>query len=175
MRKQAKEIAYKAIAFINENIAEFKDFEGKKFLPYTFPYWWKKYKSKLEKKLKRTRKTKKPIEKFKEKAIGQFQQNAHRVTLADSGLMLASMVPIKIEENQQNEISITIGFKQKEASERAIYHNFSGAGKNRKLRRFLGISREQTDELAEYSASLFEKDADFVKKVLENKLFKIES
>lgn len=168
--KNAKLIAYKAIEMMNKNIADRKDASGKPFTPYSFSYWWQKFKAKKYKRLADVSKTEKPLNRFKSQAIAEYNQDKKNVTLADSGLMLASLAPVEVKENANNEIEITIGFKNKEAAERAFYHNYSGAGKKRVARKFLGLQKKQEAELCTTAAELLSSDSDFVKRILQKKL-----
>jgi len=71
---------------------------------------------------------------WKEKKYPQYKG---KVNLTMTGNMLRSLVVILAGDN-----TIRIGFENEEASQLAYYHNISGAGRGRVLRRFLGISDE---------------------------------
>lgn len=60
------------------------------------------------------------------------------VNLTLTGNMLSAMQP-----NVNSDGSVEIGFANSEAAELAFYHNISGAGRSRVLRRFLGLQPQQ--------------------------------
>jgi len=59
-----------------------------------------------------------------------------------TGKMLKSMSVLKINDNEA-----IIGFTDEENAKKAYWLNVSGAGKNRKLWKFLGVSKEQETDL----------------------------
>ena len=48
--------------------------------------------------------------------------------------------------------SATIGFTNKEAAEKAYYHNVAGAGKRKAIRKFLGITNDQEKMIVKMAA-----------------------
>jgi len=74
----------------------------------------------------------------------RFPQHGGKVNLHYSGTMMGSLAVIGEDAN-----SITIGFTTKEAAERAYYHIVSGAGKSKVKRDFLGITKDQLEEVTQ--------------------------
>ncbi len=147
-------IGTKAIEFINNNIDNRVDFDGKPFEPYSFDYWFYRYKRKRYsgKKL-RSKKGKASWKKFLTAARSEWDTKKNDVTLIDTNNMLAALDVISTSNNE-----IKIGFRDQEAAKKAFYHNVSGAGKSRTLRRFLGLQPAQIEELEMYAGDLISND-----------------
>lgn len=67
-----------------------------------------------------------------------------QVDLVGQNLMLNSMGVLKVEDG-----AVVIGFRNKEAAERAFYHNVQGAGPSRTIRKFLGLTEEKYKQALE--------------------------
>lgn len=70
--------------------------------------------------------------------------------LQDTGAMMRNMSVIR-----HDEYSATIGFLSPKEAQKALWLNVLGAGKSRKVWKFLGITREQQQALAEHAARLY--------------------
>ena len=66
---------------------------------------------------------------------------AEKPDLTVLGLMLANLSVVDTSDNK-----IVIGFDDPEAARIAYYHNISGAGKSRVLRKFLGLQEKQWED-----------------------------
>lgn len=64
-----------------------------------------------------------------------------RVNLTLTGNMLSALTHVPGEANQ-----VVVGFSNSQAAELAYYHNISGAGRGRVLRRFLGLRDDQLED-----------------------------
>lgn len=147
-------IGTKAVAFIYENIDNRIDSNGKPFEPYSFNYWFYKYRRKRYKGKKlRTKQGKKKWQQFLIASRSEWETEKNNVTLSDTNSMLTTLDVISASNNE-----IKIGFRDQEAAKKAFYHNVSGAGKGRTLRRFLGLQPAQIEELEVYAGDLISKD-----------------
>lgn len=147
-------IGTKAVAFIYENIDNRVDSNGKPFEPYSFNYWFYKYRRKRYKGKKlRTKQGKKKWQQFLIASRSEWETEKNNITLSDTNSMLAALDVISASNNE-----IKIGFRDQEAAKKAFYHNVSGAGKGRTLRRFLGLQPAQIEELEVYAGDLISKD-----------------
>lgn len=146
-------IGMKICELIIRNADEGIDINGKKFAPFSFSYWFaKKYKKKSKSK------TKKGKSRYLKQAESAFATEKNNVFLTQSGAMLAAIDVVKIDEKTSE---ITIGFNDKNASKIAFYHNVSGAGKGRVIRRFFGVKKADEDELYSYAVEQLAKDENF--------------
>ncbi len=147
-------IGTKAVAFIYENIDNRIDSTGKPFAPYSFNYWFYKYRRRRYKGKKlRTKQGKKKWQQFLIASRSEWETEKNNVTLSDTNSMLTALDVIGASNNE-----IQIGFRDQEAAKKAFYHNVSGAGKGRTLRRFLGLQPSQIEELEVYAGDLISKD-----------------
>lgn len=147
-------IGTKAVAFIYENIDNRVDSNGKPFEPYSFNYWFYKYRRRRYKGKKlRTKQGKKKWKQFLIASRSEWETEKNNVTLSDTNSMLTALDTISASNNE-----IKIGFRDQEAAKKAFYHNISGAGKGRTLRRFLGLQPAQIEELEVYAGDLISKD-----------------
>jgi len=147
-------IGTKAVAFIYENIDNRIDSNGKPFEPYSFNYWFYKYRRRRYKGKKlRTKQGKKKWQQFLIASRSEWETEKNNVTLSDTNSMLTALNIIGASNNE-----IKIGFRDQEAAKKAFYHNVSGAGKGRTLRRFLGLQPAQIEELEVYAGDLISKD-----------------
>lgn len=69
--------------------------------------------------------------------------------LTDRGTMLRNLKPLTITAQY-----FSIGFTDAVQLKKALWFNVMGVGKSKKLWRFLGLRKEQEQELAEYASSL---------------------
>lgn len=167
MKKLFETIGVVALSFIEENIQKGKDYEGKKYSYSTKPFW-RPWAPDIQKKLggklgegtfyktvfsKRTGVTGLLI-------LGGYKEYKHKVYpnaadkyLTATGKMLRSM-NVKSTENEA-----VIGFADAEESQKAYWLNISGAGKSRKLWKFLGITKQQEDKLAKMVSDEYAKIA----------------
>jgi hypothetical protein len=72
----------------------------------------------------------------------KYPQDAGKVNLTLTGNMLRGFHPIKAESN-----SIILGFEDASQSTLAYYHDQSGAGRSRVLRKFLGLHDKQYQDV----------------------------
>ena len=151
-------IGAKVIELILANAASKIDLNGEPFAPYSFGYYLKKKYKKRSK-----AKSKKGKAKFLQDAKNAYESGKNNVTLVTSGAMLNSISVINIDEEARN---ITIGFEDAEAAKVAFYHNISGAGKGRILRRFFGVKKGGEAELFAYATEILSKDLNFAVDVL---------
>jgi len=68
----------------------------------------------------------------------RYPQDRGKVNLTAKGTMLQALNTVKAMDNE-----ITIGFDDEEQARIAYYHNISGAGRGRVIRKFLGLREEQ--------------------------------
>ncbi len=69
--------------------------------------------------------------------------------LTDRGTMLRNLKVIETTAD-----TMTVGFSDAVQLKKALWFNVMGVGKGKKLWKFLGLRKEQEEELAEYAASL---------------------
>ena len=153
-------IGTKAVAFIYENIDNRVDSNGKPFEPYSFNYWFYKYRRRRYKGKKlRTKQGKKKWQQFLIASRSEWETEKNNVTLSDTNSMLTALDVISVSTSSFSYLpEIKIGFRDQEAAKKAFYHNVSGAGKGRTLRRFLGLQPAQIEELEVYAGDLIGKD-----------------
>ncbi len=156
-------IGGKAVEFIQQNLDASIDVDSKQFETLSFQYWFYRYKRrKYRGKYLRGKKSAK-WQAFKSAAYSEWGSAGKKVTLTSTGAMRASLSPISSDGN-----SVTIGFLDAESARIAFYHNVSGAGKGRIIRKFMGLHKEQEDELAGYAADLISKDKIFIAGLLKS-------
>lgn len=153
----------RAIELIKEQIAEGIDIEGKPYRYSTRPFarpvsgipGWGKIKNSLLKskeiKLFRTKEGKLWVR--VEGGYRRFREFTGRKPDGDflqySGKMLAALSSSPKSPNK-----IILGFSTARASEIAFYLNVSGAGRSRRLWRFLGLTKENEQRLADEISAL---------------------
>ena len=106
--------------------------------------------------------------KFKEKFYPQSVNNY----LTASGKMLRDMNILKTSDNSEGSCGeIIIGFTDVRNSQIAFYLNVSGAGRGRKLWKFLGLSQKQIEELSvKYQSHITKEIAqNLIKNILSNR------
>lgn len=151
------QIGNKAVELIQQNLDAYTDADGRQFEPLTFQYWFYRYKRKKYRgKYLRGKKASK-WQAFKNAAYSEWGSAGKKVTLTSTGAMRASISPIASDET-----SVTVGFLNEESARTAFYHNVSGAGKGRVIRKFMGLQTEQEEELAEYASDLISNDKVFI-------------
>lgn len=146
-------IGYKIIEFINDQIKQGYDIDGKKYSYSTNPFWMPY--------------SKKVVQKFGKKQQGKlykitnrggklgliilggyksYREKFNRATDSDflqfTGNLLSSIDIINSDGN-----SVEVGFNNKKAMELAYYMNVSGVGRSRKLWKFFGLSKENLEKL----------------------------
>ncbi len=86
-------------------------------------------------------------ESFLVKDYGRFKEviYGHRKFLVATGAMLQNMQITRIDPATGE---VAIGFPDPEQEQKAYWLNVAGAGRSRRLWRFLGITREQEEQLA---------------------------
>ena len=149
--------AFRAIELINEQIEQGVDFNGKPYAystkPFVMPYGRLPGGKSVRKALEKSGR----IQSFKTKGGalwvrvpgGYADLRAMRGRsntgdfLQDTGAMLADLQPIKTTDTEA-----VIGFRDRKQAEKAYYLNVSGAGKSRRLWRFLGLTAENRQKLA---------------------------
>lgn len=147
-------IGAKVIEFIVSNVEQKTDLNGKPFMPYSLGYWLrKKYKKKSKAKSKSGK------AKFIATAKAAWEGDKANVNLIYSGAMLAAL---KITNIDKANNVITIGFSDGEAAKVAFYHNVSGAGKGRIIRRFFGVKKGDEAELHRFAGQVLGADKEFI-------------
>lgn len=153
MNKLLLTAALKVVAYIEENIKAGIDYEGNKF-QYSQKPFYRPFSESIYKKLGKSNKGKLyEIVTSKNGKKGmiilgydQYKKymspNTYNTYLTYTGSMLRSLTLIKIDNNQA-----IIGFTNRSDAEKAYYLNVSGAGKSRKLWKFLGITTKQKEIL----------------------------
>lgn len=160
-----QDIGDKAVFYIQQNIDKSEDYNGKKFEPLSFQYWFYRYMRKKYKGKNIRGKGKRKWESFKTVAQNEFIGERQKVKLTATGAMRAALSTI---ETNDKDLTIKIGFIDTESAEKAWYHNFSGAGRGRVLRKFLGLQTEQKQDLTEYAAQLLSKNDVFLAGIIKN-------
>ena len=94
------------------------------------------------------------------KAVQAWEGKKKLVTLTDTGNMLSALTVI---DSNESDGTVTIGFSNAEAADIAYFHNVSGAGKGRALRKFLGLTPDQSKELMKEAGLLLLKDQIFIR------------
>ena len=153
--KILKQLGFEVINFINDNIEAVIDVNNKPFEPYSLGYFIKKkYKKKSR------AKTKKARQNAYEKAVAAWQGKGKDVNLTSTGAMLSALSVIAVDEGAG---TLTIGFNTSEAANLAYYHNVSGAGAGRVLRKFMGLTDEQRKVIMKKAGLLLMKDQVFIR------------
>ena len=169
-REILTELARKALEMTHAQIASGKDIDGNPYSYSTRPFVRPAGKSGIPASdLKRLEKSGE-ISLFKSKQSGKLWMMVHggykslRTLagrnpegdfLAGTGNMLASMT-----SRPQGDNSVVMGFANQRSAEKAFYLNVAGAGKGRKLWRFMGLTKENIDLIAdEFGKKIMESDA----------------
>lgn len=146
-------IGNEALAMIEENVRKGVDTDGKAFKYGEKPFW-RPYDKRIIAKLggKSGAGTFYKIVKSNNKLgmiiLGGYRRYKEKVAgkplkfLSLSGQMMRNL---NVVSSRQGET--IIGFPDKEQAEKAFYLNVSGAGKSRKLWKFMGLRKEQIEEL----------------------------
>ena len=156
-QKLLSDIGLTALAMIEQNIAQGIDIEGKKFA-YSEKPFYRPYSKAVQKKLGGKSGQGKFYEiitrqngKLGMIILGGYKQYKEKVNptakndfLTFSGKMLRNLKIIKTENNQ-----VIIGFTDPIQAKKAFWLNVSGAGRGRKLWKFLGLRKEQWKKLSE--------------------------
>jgi len=151
-------VGNKAIDFIQDNIDKNIDYEGNAFQPYSFSYWLSKYQKRYVGQKKRKGKQTKAFGLYMGSAKREFARD-NNVNLTKTGAMRASLSVIEYKEAAK---TIVIGFVDQESAQKAYWHNVSGAGKGRVLRKFMGLRPAQEQDLADYAGEQLSKDTVFI-------------
>jgi hypothetical protein len=151
-------VGNKAVDFIQDNIDKNIDYEGNAFQPYSFGYWLSKYKKRYA--------GRKMVKGKQSKAFATYMNSAKsewagdkKVNLTKTGAMRASLSVIEYKESAK---TIVIGFVDQESAQKAYWHNVSGAGKGKVLRKFMGLRPAQEQDLADYAGEQLSKDTVFI-------------
>jgi hypothetical protein len=151
----------KVIELINDQVKDYLDEDGKPFIPYSYSYFVKKFR------LKSTAKTKGGKSKAEAKFDAAWGAGKNKVNMTRSGNMLSAMSPINPNDES---LTAKIGFVNQEAATIAFYHNVSGAGRSRVIRRFFGLSPKSMLILTDYIKNQMGADYDGVIAALVEKL-----
>ncbi|APF16980.1 hypothetical protein Calab_1517 [Caldithrix abyssi DSM 13497] len=155
-QKLLTDIGVTVLAMIEQNIAQGVDVHGQKFA-YSEKPFYRPYDPQIVKKLGGKSGKGKFYEIVKSKSTGklgmiilggykQYKQKVNPQAANDfltfSGKMLRNLKIIKAENNQ-----VIIGFTDPIQAQKAFWLNISGAGRSRKLWKFLGLRKEQWEQL----------------------------
>jgi hypothetical protein len=162
MKNINSKIGQRAVLLIREQIERGKDYEGKSYKysnkPFVMPMSGK-YRDKI--------KNNENISIFKTKAgklwyyVGGGYED-YRATIGkdpkgdflnSTGEMLGAMT------YKATDVGVDIVFRSERASKLAYYMNYSGVGKSRRLWKFLGLTPQNEDLLAEEAALLYTEEA----------------
>lgn len=156
MANALRNIGDEAVRLIRQGIDDKISPDGSAYADYSFEYWFAKYKRKRSNIGKNQGKVRgkkaKAWERLKAAAYSEWL-SASGATLIDTGAMAASLSIIAI-----GGMEIKIGFSDTESARKAFYHNISGSGQSRVLRRFMGLSDSQSQELSDYAAQQISTD-----------------
>lgn len=145
-------IGNKAVNMILDNIKNKIDDKGNEFAPYSFPYWVWKYKRntiKYKKILKKNYRNWNAINFALKGEFGaEYEIKKKNVDMFLSGSMVADLGVLSVDKINDG-YRITVGASQRHNVLKIFYHNISGAGKSRVVRRFLYLSKSQEEELAQ--------------------------
>lgn len=144
-------IGQKVIEMLKANIESRIDDKGEKFQPYSFDYWFWKYKRKKFR--GEPRKKPKKFLKFKENSEQEFESKKDLVDLRLTGEMIASL-DVLVADSSSDTKRIVIGSNSREGALKLFYHNLGGAGRGRVVRRFFYLNAKQQQEIADYAAAL---------------------
>ena len=155
-KKLLTDIGVAALAMIEQNIARGIDVEGRKF-SYSEKPFYRPYDPQIIQKLGGKSGKGKFYQIVKSRSAGKlgmivlggYKQYKKKVNpqaandfLTFSGKMLRNLKIIKAENNQ-----VIIGFTDPVQAQKAFWLNISGAGRSRKLWKFLGLRKEQWEQL----------------------------
>ena len=141
--------ANKFIELVNEQIRQGVDENGQPFIPYSYGYFIRKNH------LKSKARTKQGKLKAMKKFDAAWNAGKHKVNLTLTGNMLSALTPMNVNEPG---FTAKIGFANPEAATIAFYHQISGAGRSRVLRKFLGLSQSNMSKFMDYIKGLLERD-----------------
>lgn len=144
-------IGQKVIEMLKANIESRIDDKGEKFQPYSFDYWFWKYKRKKFR--GEPRKKIKKFMKFREDAKQEYESKKDLVDLRLTGEMIASL-DVLVADSSSDTKRIVIGSNSREGALKLFYHNLGGAGRGRVVRRFFYLNETQKKEIADYAAAL---------------------
>jgi hypothetical protein len=82
---------------------------------------------------------------YKAYKAARYPQDGGGVNMTAEGNMMRSLAVIAVDPATGK---IVIGFNREESAEIAYYHNVSGAGKGRRLRKFMGLTPEEQLKVA---------------------------
>lgn len=174
--KLALKLAYKAIELINEQVNEGIDIDGNKYKYSEKPYW-RPYSKKIADKLGGKNGEGKLYNIVAGKTKGKlgmiilggykayrsaFGRDTEGDFLQFTGNMLAALDVISSDGKE-----VEIGFNDKKAADIAFWLNVSGAGRSRKLWKFMGLTAENQGKLADLSGIATNQDIeDMIKGLL---------
>ncbi len=144
-------IGQKVIEMLKANIESRIDDKGEKFQPYSFDYWFWKYKRKKF----RGKPSKSPLKflKFREESRQEYESKKDLVDLRLTGEMIASL-DVLVADSSSDTKRIVIGSNTRDGAFKLYYHNLGGAGRGRVVRRFFYLNAKQQQEIADYAAAL---------------------
>jgi hypothetical protein len=145
-KAQLTEIGILAVEAINDNVRRGVDGEGRPLEPYrSIGHWMKKNRKRLTKTQKKQGKT----------AMDVFgsQMRSTQVDMQHTGEMMAALT-YRVDAASN---SVTLFFATKRAERKAFWHNISGAGKSRVLRKFMGLQPGQINKIKETVPELAKK------------------
>lgn len=156
-------LGLRAIALITIRTQQGRDAEGKAFAPYsTKPFAMpaggltQRAKGALEGKLSYFRKPHGALWVVIQSGYAGLKQASYNdgsVNLTATGGMLRALTIVGIDSRAN---LIRIGFTRQEEAEKALWHNETGAGKGKTIREFLGLTREEVQELMALAATRIE-------------------
>lgn len=164
-------LASRTIAYINDNIREGVDYEGKSYEYSKNPFWRpydesvvKAFGKANEGKLFEITRSKAHEGKLGMIILGGYDAykkevypESYKDFLTQTGAMLRNLQMISSNENGLNGgLSCTLGFTDPKQAQKAAWLDEIGVGKSKRLWRFLGISNRQKQSLAKYAGDRIE-------------------
>lgn len=165
--KLMKRMGNEALAMIEENIRDGVDMDGNAYEYSTRPFY-RPYNSSIKDALG----DKAQVFTRKNGKLGMivmgyqaYKQALHPESIGKfltlSGKMLRNLNVITAADN-----TVTLGFTDPELAQRAYWLNVSGAGRGRKLWKFMGIQKKQQEELLqEIAPEIFDETRAFLQKL----------
>lgn len=134
-----QQIGDAAISLIREQIDAHTDIDGKPYKPYNRAYY---------------------LRKKRKKSASDSELKAVDFTV--TGNTRAALTVLGVDEKNG---TIKIGLSNPEAAQTMFYHNVSGAGRGRVLRRNLGLQKKNRERLEQIAATLLRDDTVFIKHI----------
>lgn len=157
-----RQIGLRAIAFIRERTLKGTDADGKPFHPYSTTPFARPYggitqraKANLGDRLKVFTSPKSgKLWAVIQGGYAEYKRAAYPsdggVNLSATGALLRALTIVSVDEATN---TVVIGFARAEAAEVALYHDQIGAGPNRAIRHFMGVTPSERDELGNLGAA----------------------